>query len=95
MDFDSKRPLESFSEFDSDNDGPDYPFIHASKHINQDNEPALIEWFAFWTKYNLDRYKKFFVVGSSEAKQNRRRLTRLKEREDNEIEEVRFEATTT
>ncbi|KAE9362742.1 hypothetical protein N431DRAFT_391230, partial [Stipitochalara longipes BDJ] len=65
VDFESKRSLESFSEFESDSDESDYPFIHANKHINPDNEKALVEWFAEWTMRNLDMYKKFVVVGSS------------------------------
>lgn len=76
--FESRRSLESISEWDSDCDESDYPFVHASKHIDPDNENALIDWYAGWTMRNLDIYKKFVVVGSSEPK-HRERLTRVKE----------------
>ncbi|PMD38739.1 hypothetical protein L207DRAFT_390959, partial [Hyaloscypha variabilis F] len=67
VEFDSKRSLDSYSECDSDEGESEYPFIHANKHIDPDNEKALVEWFAAWTMRNLDMYKKFVVVGSSEA----------------------------
>jgi hypothetical protein len=68
VEFDMKRSLGNISEYDSDCDESDYPFVHASKHIDPDNEKALIDWFAGWTMRNLDIYKKFIVVGSSETK---------------------------
>ncbi|KAN0110075.1 hypothetical protein V8E51_006462 [Hyaloscypha variabilis] len=80
VEFDSKRSLDSYSECDSDEGESEYPFIHANKHIDPDNEKALVEWFAAWTMRNLDMYKKFVVVGSSEAKY-KDRLTRLREEE--------------
>lgn len=60
-----KRSLDSY---DSDSDDADYPFIHASKHIDPDNEKALIDWYAGWTMRNLDMYKKFLVIGSTVMK---------------------------
>ncbi len=65
VEFDMKRSLESY---DSDSENADYPFIHASKHIDLDDEKGLIDWYAGWTMRNLDMYKKFIVVGSSEMK---------------------------
>ncbi|KAH8769584.1 hypothetical protein F5882DRAFT_301843, partial [Hyaloscypha sp. PMI_1271] len=64
VDFESRRSLESISEFDSDCDESDYPFIHANKHIDPDDEKGLVDWYAAWTMRNLDMYMKFIVVGS-------------------------------
>jgi hypothetical protein len=80
VDFESRRSLESISEFDSDCDESDYPFIHANKHIDPDDEKGLVDWYAAWTMRNLDMYMKFIVVGSSEPK-HRERLVRMKETE--------------
>jgi hypothetical protein len=80
VDFESRRSLESISEFDSDCDESDYPFIHANKHIGPDDEKGLVDWYAAWTMRNLDMYMKFIVVGSSEPK-HRERLVRMKETE--------------
>lgn len=79
VEFEMKRSLESY---DSDSDNADYPFIHASKHIDPDDEKGLIDWYAGWTMRNLDMYKKFIVVGSSEMKYKgyfNARLRRTKE----------------
>jgi hypothetical protein len=79
VEFESKRSLESASEgFESDCDDSDYPFIHADKRIDPDDEKLLVEWFAGWSMRNLDMYKKFVVIGSSTA-QLSSRMRRMKE----------------
>jgi hypothetical protein len=78
VEFESRRSLESIYDSDSDCGESDYPLIHANRHIDPDDEKGLIEWFAGWTMRNLDMYKKFVVVGSSEPK-HKCRLTRMKE----------------
>jgi hypothetical protein len=81
VEFESKRSLESASDgFDSDFDDSEYPFIHADKHIDPDDERTLVDWFAAWTMRNLDTYKKFVVVGSMELhRQLQGRASRIKE----------------
>jgi hypothetical protein len=55
---------EGFS-FDSGSESEtELPIIYASRHIDPDDEPALIGWFAHWSLRELNRFKKFVVVGT-------------------------------
>ncbi|TGO09934.1 hypothetical protein BTUL_0149g00120 [Botrytis tulipae] len=45
------------------------PFLFAPPFIDQNDEKKLVAWFAGWAYANLDKYRRFYVIGS--AKSNR------------------------
>ncbi|KAJ2901331.1 uncharacterized protein MKZ38_001943 [Zalerion maritima] len=38
--------------------------------IDANDEQSLVNWFGYWSLSNIHRYRKFYVVGSSEARWN-------------------------
>lgn len=77
---DKKKLLEPSSDseagFHSDSEEPDRPFVYASKTVNPDDEPALINWFAGWSVCHLDRYRKFVVIGTDPSSASRAMRTK-------------------
>ena len=67
VDFSMSRPLEEDSDL-SDYEDSDIPLVRADREIDPDDEKTLREWFLVWSLRNLDMYRKFVIVGSSEKK---------------------------
>jgi UBA-like domain/Mago binding len=44
------------------------PVIYADESINQNDEKALVAWFAGWTMLHLNMFRKFIVVGTTPSK---------------------------
>ncbi len=52
-------------------DSPDdfeSPVIYADESVNQNDEKALVSWFAGWTMLHLNLFRKFFVIGTTPLK---------------------------
>jgi hypothetical protein len=52
-------------------DSPDdfeSPIIYADERVDQNNEKALVTWFAGWTMLHLNLYRKFIVIGTTPLK---------------------------
>lgn len=47
-----------------DVDDSENSIIYASEHIDRNNESELIEWFAGWSLVNLNKHRKFWVIGT-------------------------------
>jgi hypothetical protein len=82
VDLDNLDLLDESSEdefgFGSDNtEDKESPVVYADQSVDQDDEPALIKWFAGWSIRNLDIYKRFVVVGTDPKSLSR--LSRIKE----------------
>jgi chromo domain-containing protein 1 len=58
-------------------DEKESPLVFADRHSDPDNEKALIEWYAGWSMGRLDRFRRFYVVGTSLG--NALKASRLKE----------------
>jgi chromo domain-containing protein 1 len=54
-------------------DNVDGPLIFAPDSIDGNDEQSLVNWFAWWTLGNTERFRKFSVIGSSESTPDRRR----------------------
>ncbi|KAH7248082.1 hypothetical protein MRS44_010453 [Fusarium solani] len=56
------------------------PFIFAPECIDGNDEQSLVNWFGWWSIMNMDRFRKFSVLGSSEPDGQRmsRYITRRK-----------------
>ncbi|UPK93990.1 hypothetical protein LCI18_004925 [Fusarium solani-melongenae] len=56
------------------------PFIFAPKCVDGNDEQSLVNWFGWWSIMNMDRFRKFSVLGSSEPDGQRmsRYITRRK-----------------
>lgn len=50
--------------------------VHADESIDPDDEPSLITWFAGWGLRNLDKFRKYTVVGTNSS--NAKKATRIK-----------------
>lgn len=46
------------------------PFFFAPSWIDQNDEKMLVSWFTGWAYCNLDKYRKFYVIGSGRSKKN-------------------------
>jgi hypothetical protein len=44
------------------------PVIYADENIDQNDEKALVSWFAGWTMLHLNLFRKFIVVGTTPLK---------------------------
>ncbi|KAL2017283.1 hypothetical protein VTK56DRAFT_2352 [Thermocarpiscus australiensis] len=58
------------------------PLVYADPSIDPNDEQSLVNWFAWWTTLRADQFRRFHVVGSSQANkfpQSRRgeRLVRI------------------
>lgn len=68
-----------FELYDSDPDGDTTaPIICADRSINPDDERRLINWFAGWSIRNLDKFRKYTVIGTTSS--NYERAVRIKEK---------------
>ncbi|KAF7956914.1 hypothetical protein EAE96_004238 [Botrytis aclada] len=43
------------------------PFLFAPPFIDQNDEKKLVAWFAGWAYANLDKYRRFYVIGSGKS----------------------------
>ncbi|KAF7900646.1 uncharacterized protein EAF01_007948 [Botrytis porri] len=43
------------------------PFLFAPPFIDQNDERRLVAWFAGWAYANLDKYRRFYVIGSRKS----------------------------
>ncbi|TGO22939.1 hypothetical protein BPAE_0149g00010 [Botrytis paeoniae] len=43
------------------------PFLFAPPSIDQNDEKKLVAWFAGWAYANLDKYRRFYVIGSGKS----------------------------
>ncbi|KAJ8071523.1 hypothetical protein OCU04_001838 [Sclerotinia nivalis] len=46
------------------------PLLFAPPSIDQNDEKKLVAWFAGWAYANLDKYRRFYVVGSGKSKKS-------------------------
>ncbi|KAF7872497.1 hypothetical protein EAF04_003418 [Stromatinia cepivora] len=44
------------------------PLLFAPPSIDQNDEKKLVAWFAGWAYANLDKYRRFYVIGSGKSK---------------------------
>ncbi|QSZ33727.1 hypothetical protein DSL72_005298 [Monilinia vaccinii-corymbosi] len=44
------------------------PFFFAPSWIGQNDEKTLVSWFTGWAYCNLDKYRRFYVIGSGKSK---------------------------
>ena len=57
-----------FESYDSDNSSNSAsPIIYADMSIDPDNEQLLITWFAGWSIRQLDKFRKYTVVGTNSS----------------------------
>ncbi|KIM99026.1 hypothetical protein OIDMADRAFT_166633, partial [Oidiodendron maius Zn] len=57
-----------FESYDSDNSSNSAsPIIYADMSIDPDNEKLLITWFAGWSIRQLDKFRKYTVVGTNSS----------------------------
>jgi chromo domain-containing protein 1 len=75
----SQDVTDGYSTFhNADNPAEPYsPVVYADELIDPDDEQALVTWFAGWAVTKLDQFRRFTVVGTSNA--SRRRAVRSKE----------------
>ncbi|KAH8657129.1 hypothetical protein BGZ60DRAFT_140544 [Tricladium varicosporioides] len=74
-------------QVDAINDGVDFyssiydenesPIIYADRCIDCDNEKALVEWFAGWSLYRLNKFRRLVAIGTGSHSQSS--LQRLKQ----------------
>lgn len=43
------------------------PLIFAPSCINPNDEQSLVNWFGWWATTKMDRYRKFYVIGSNDT----------------------------
>ncbi|KAB8301186.1 hypothetical protein EYC80_003080 [Monilinia laxa] len=49
---------------------PQSPFFFAPPWIDQNDEKTLVSWFTGWAYCNLDKYRRFYVIGSGKSKKD-------------------------
>jgi len=76
---------DEFGFSSDDSEDKESPMVYADRFVDQDDEPALIKWFAGWSIRKLDIYKRFVVVGTDPKSLSR--LSRMKEVAD--VEDAR------
>jgi hypothetical protein len=77
--------IPDYWEEDSPDDA-ESPIVYADKGIKQDDEKALVAWFAGWTMLHLNLYRKFFVLGTTPLKRRANALTVKSSGKGSEVE---------
>lgn len=65
-----KESMAGFPDYWEEDSPDDFesPVIYADETINQNDEKALVTWFAGWTMLHLNMFRKFIVVGTTPSK---------------------------
>ena len=65
-----KESMAGFPDYWEEDSPDDFesPIIYADESINQNDEKALVTWFAGWTMLHLNLFRKFIVVGTTPSK---------------------------
>ena len=73
----TKSAGDELSGYDSSGlDDIEHPLVYAPPHIDPDDEVNLVTWFAGWAMCNLDRFRKYTVIGT--GSKDTGRIKRLK-----------------